>query len=96
VLFESAAAGRPVATAAHSTGGKGSTAIAVSKDGFTVDAEFVAQGLGLAPDGSWQELNRGIVYGVVEWGEGADVGRTRLTFRYRSRTWCVTLEGVVQ
>jgi hypothetical protein len=68
----------------------------VSKDGFIVDAELVAQELGLAPDVFWQELKRGIVYGLVERGEGADIGRTRLTFRYRSRVWCATLEGVVQ
>lgn len=96
MLFEAAATGRPGAMAAHSMDRKGSTAIAVSKDGFTVGADLVAQELGLAPDVFWQELKRGIVYGVVERGEGADIGRTRLTFRYRSRTWSVTLEGVVQ
>ncbi len=96
MLFEPATPGRPGGTAAHSMDRTGSTAIAVSKDGFTVDAELVAQELGLEPGVFWQELKRGIVYGVVERGEGADVGRTRLTFRYRSRTWCVTLEGLVQ
>jgi hypothetical protein len=82
--------------AAHSTGGKGSTANAVSKDGFIVDVELVAQELGLVPVVFWQELKRGIVYCVVERGEGVDIGRTRLTLRYRSRVWCATLEGVVQ
>jgi Family of unknown function (DUF6522) len=37
-------------------------------------------------------MRRGIVYGVVERGEGDDAGRTRLIFRYRARSWSVTLE----
>ena len=94
--YESAAAGRPVEMAARLMDQKGSTAITASKDGFTADAGLVAKELGLPTDVFWQELKRGIVYGVVERGEGDDIGRTRLTFRYRSRTWCVTLEGVVQ
>lgn len=93
---ESAATDRPVEMAARLMDQKRSTAITASKDGFTVDAELVAQELGLQPDVFWRELNRGIVYGVVERGEGEDIGRTRLTFRYRSRSWCVTLEGAVQ
>ena len=37
-------------------------------------------------------MQRGIVYGVVERGEGEDAGRTRLTFRYRARSWSIILE----
>lgn len=96
MLFESATAGRPGEMAARLMDQKRSTAITVSNDGFTVDAELVAQKLGLPPDVFWQELKRGIVYGVAERGEGDDTGRTRLTFRYRSQAWCVTLEGGVQ
>jgi hypothetical protein len=69
--------------------------ITASHDGFTVDAELVAGKLGLSPDVFWQELKRGIVYGVVERGEGEDAGSTRLTFRYRARSWSVTLEHAV-
>ena len=43
--------------------------------------------LGLTPDFFWREMKRGIVYGVVERGEGDDAGRVRLTFRYRARSW---------
>ena len=96
MLFEAAATGRPGEIEERLMEQKGSTAITASKDGFTVDAELVAKEFGLPPDVFWQELKRGIVYGVVERGEGDDIGRTRLTFRYRSRTWCVTLEGVVR
>ena len=44
----------------------------------------------------WREVKRGIVYGVVERGEGEDAGRVRLTFRYRARSWSITLEDTVQ
>lgn len=96
VLFEAAGTGRAGKIEERLMEQKRSTAIAVSNDGFTVDAELVAHELGLPPDVFWQELKRGIVYGVVERGEGDDSGRTRLTFRYRSRAWCVTVEGAVQ
>jgi uncharacterized protein DUF6306/uncharacterized protein DUF6522 len=65
--------------------------IIASADGFTVKAELIAQKLGLTPEAFWRELQRGIVYSVVERGEGDDSGRTRLTFRYRARFWSVTL-----
>jgi len=72
------------------------TGVAFSEDGFVVEAELIAQKLGLSPDAFWREMKRGIVYGVVERGEGDDVGRTRLTFRYRARSWSVTLEDTAQ
>jgi hypothetical protein len=96
VLFEMTETSWSGEIAARLIDQKTSTAITASKDGFTVDAELVAHGLGLSPDVFWRELKCGIVYSVVERGEGDDIGRTRITFRYRSRTWCVTLEGVVQ
>ena len=70
--------------------------VTLSVDGFTVEAEMVARELGLSPDAFWQEIKRGIVYGVVERGEGEDAGRVRLTFRYRARSWSVTLKDTVQ
>jgi hypothetical protein len=66
-------------------------AVMHSEDGFIVEAALVAGKLGLSPDAFWREIKRGIVYGVVERGEGDDAGRTRLTFRYRARSWSVTL-----
>jgi hypothetical protein len=69
MLIEAATSGRPGGIAIHSIDQAGPTAITLSKDGFTVDAEFVAQGLGLSPDVFWQELKRGLVYSVVERGE---------------------------
>ena len=73
-----------------------SGAIRDFEDGFVVDAKLVAGKLGLSPDVFWREMKRGIVYGVIERGEGDDVGRTRLTFRYRARSWSMTLEDMAQ
>jgi hypothetical protein len=70
--------------------------IAPSEDGFVVEAELVAEKLGLSPDDFWREVKRGIVYGVVERGEGEDAGRTRLTFRYRARSWSVTVDEMAK
>lgn len=69
-----------------------SNAITLSEDGVFVEAEFVSGKLGLTPDAFWREMKRGVVYGVVERGEGSDAGLMRLTFRYRARSWSVTLE----
>ena len=66
------------------------SAITYSEAGFTVDAELVAGKLGLSPEAFWREMRRG----VVERGEGDDAGHTRLTFRYRARSWSVTLEDL--
>ena len=63
-----------------------------SEGGFTLDAELVAGELGLSPDNFWQEVQRGIVYSLVERGEGDDAGRVRLTVRYRAKSWSITLE----
>ena len=71
-------------------------AITLSEDDFVVDAKLVAEKLGLSPEVFWQEMKRGIVYGVVERGEGDDAGRARLTFRYRARCWSMTLEDMPQ
>ena len=37
-------------------------------------------------------MRRGYVYSVTEQGIDEDAGRTRLTFRYRTRTWTVVVE----
>lgn len=73
-----------------------SATVSHSADGFTVDAEFIAGKLGISPDIFWREVKRGIVYGIVERGEGEDAGRVRLTFRYRARSCSITLEDSVQ
>lgn len=71
-------------------------AITRSGDDYLVAAEMVAPQLGLAPAAFWRKMQRGTVYGVVERGEGEDAGRTRLTFRYRARTWSIILEEALR
>jgi hypothetical protein len=76
--------------------GNSSAEVSHSEDSFTVDARIVAGKLGLSPEVFWREVKRGIVYGVVERGEGEDAGRLRLTLRYRARSWSTTLEDTGQ
>src|SRR6266478_5260077 len=45
--------------------------------------------LGLSVEVLKAEMRRGYVYSVTEQGIGSDAGWTRLTFRYRARSWCV-------
>lgn len=59
------------------------------EDDVLVDAEAAADGLGLPIDVFWEEVKRGLVYSVVERGEGADAGLMRLTLRYRSKSWSI-------
>jgi len=75
---------------------KGSEAVSHSEDGFTVDAEFIAGKLGLSPEIFWREVKSGIVYSIVERGEGEDAGRVRLTFRYRTISCSITLEDTLE
>jgi hypothetical protein len=37
-------------------------------------------------------MRRGLVYSVAERGIDEDEGRTRLTFRYRARSWTVVVK----
>lgn len=67
-------------------------AITACEDGFVVAVERIAPKLGLSPEAFWRELKRGIVYGVVERGEGEDAGRMRLSLRYRARCWSLIIE----
>jgi hypothetical protein len=41
-------------------------------------------------------MKRGVVYSVVERGEGEDTGRMRLTIRYRAQSWSTTVEDVAE
>ena len=72
----------------------GALGISGCEGGFVIDAEVAARQLGLPVDVFWAELKRGIVFGVVERGEGEDAGRMRLTLRYRSKSWSLIWEDV--
>ena len=67
--------------------------VEVQGDEATIEAGFLAAKLGLSVDRLRAEMRRGVVYGVVERGVGADAGRLRLTVRYRARSWAVVVEA---
>ena len=67
------------------------SAISIADGEITIDAELLASKLGLSAASLMAEMRRGIVYSVTETGINEDVGRTRLTFRYRSRAWTVVV-----
>ena len=66
--------------------------ISVREEEVTIEATYLAAHLGLTVEEFRTEMRRGIVYGVTERGIGDDVGRRRLTFRYRARSWSVVVE----
>jgi len=68
------------------------SAISIADGEITIDAALVASKLGLSADALKVEMRKGIVYSVTERGIDEDVGRTRLTFRYRSREWIVVVD----
>jgi hypothetical protein len=61
-------------------------------DGFTVPAEWIAAGLGLAPAEVGDLMRRGEITGQCEKGVDADAGRWRLTFHHRGRRLRLTLD----
>ena len=62
------------------------------RSNITVDAATLAPKLGLTAAALRENMANGLVTGVVETGVGEDQGRTRLTFRYRTRIWRVVIE----
>ena len=68
------------------------SAISIADGEITIDAELLASKLGLSAASLMAEMRKGIVYSVTETGINEDVGRTRLTFRYRSRVWTVVVD----
>jgi len=61
-------------------------------DGEITIADLLALKLGLSVKVLKSEMRRGSVYSVTEQGIDKDAGRTRLTFRYRTRSWTVVVE----
>jgi hypothetical protein len=66
--------------------------VSIVDGGLTIDAEALAPKLSLSVESLKEKMARGLVTSVVETGVDEDEGRTRLTFRYRSRTWVVVVE----
>jgi len=68
------------------------SAISIAGGEITIDAALLASKLGLSEASLKTEMRKGIVYSVTETGINEDAGRTRLTFRYRARTWTVVVD----
>ena len=68
------------------------TAVQIEDGQITIDADVLAPKLGLAVDALKENMAKGLVVSVTETGEGADAGRTRLTFRYRARVWRIVVD----
>jgi hypothetical protein len=68
------------------------SAISIADGEITIDAELLASKLRLSAASLQVEMRKGIVYSVAETGINEDVGRMRLTFRYRSRAWTVVVD----
>ena len=69
------------------------SAISITDGEITIDAELLASRLGLSAASLKAEMRKGIVSSVAETGLNEDVGRTRLTFRYRTLIWIVVVES---
>lgn len=67
-------------------------AITIADGEITIDAELLALKLGLSAAALKTEMRKGGVDNVAETGINEDAGRTRLTFRYRTRAWTVVIE----
>ena len=68
------------------------SAITIADSEITVDAELLAPKLGLSVEALKAEMRKGNVSSVAETGIDEDAGRTRVTFRYRTRAWTVVVE----
>ena len=68
------------------------TSITIADGEITVDAEWLAPKFGLSAEALKAEMRKGNVSSVAESGIDEDAGRTRVTFRYRTRAWTVVVE----
>jgi len=67
-------------------------AITIVDGEITVDAELLAPKLGLSAAALKAEMRKGSIDSVAEAGIDEDTGRTRVTFRYRTRAWTAVVE----
>lgn len=67
------------------------TGITMTEQGFQVDAELIAESLGLTPDQVATRMRDGQITSRCEKGEGTDEGRWRLTFYHQGRALRLTI-----
>ena len=68
------------------------SAITIADGEITLDAERLGPKLGLSAEALKAEMRKGIVSSFAETGINEDAGRTRVTFRYRTRAWTVVVD----
>ena len=68
-----------------------SLSIEIGHDGFVLDASALADRFGLSAETMRSLMNRQLMRGMVEKGEGADAGTWRLSMRYGNRLWRAVL-----
>jgi hypothetical protein len=68
------------------------SAISIADGEITIDAELLAPKLGLSAAELKAEMRKGSIDSDAEVGINDDAGRTRLTFRYRTRAWTVVIQ----
>ena len=68
------------------------SAITIADGEITIDADLLAPKLGLSAEALKAEMRKGNVSSVAETGINEDAARTRVTFRYRTRTWTVVVD----
>ena len=66
--------------------------ITIADGEITINAELLAPKLGLSAEALKAEMRKGFVSSVAETGIDEDAGRTRVTFRYRTRAWTVVVD----
>jgi hypothetical protein len=71
---------------------RSSSAVIIEDGEITIAAYLLAQKLRLSVEALKAETRRGYVYSLAEQRVAGDAGRTRLTFRYRTRSWTVVVE----
>jgi hypothetical protein len=69
------------------------TGVTVDAEGFTVDAEVIAQGFGIDPARVPLMLREGRITSRCETGIDADAGRYRLTFIHEARALRLTVDA---
>jgi hypothetical protein len=66
-----------------------SSAVTIGDGEIAIAAHLLAQKPGPSVEALKAQMRRGYVYSLAEQGVGEDAGRTRLTFRCRTRSWTV-------
>lgn len=71
----------------HKARSRQSLHIEFGPDGFTLDAAALAERFGMSVQAMRSLMDRQLMRGMVEKGEGADAGTWRLSMRYGNRMW---------